>query len=92
MHVKWTSLGRLEAALTSVCWETATRPEPAAVALGSAWAAMASPAKVSMRVDVHCSAVLAHPELTCACSRHNFKYKPQSHIDSALFSFIDPRL
>lgn len=47
MHVRWTSLGRQEAALTSVCWETATKPEPAAVALGSAWAAMASPAKVS---------------------------------------------
>lgn len=50
MHVRWTSLGRLEAALTSVCWEMATRPELAAVAPGSAWAATASPAKVSISV------------------------------------------
>lgn len=46
MHVRWTSLGRLEAALISVCSETVTRREPAAVAPDSAWAAMANPAKV----------------------------------------------
>lgn len=47
MHVRWTSLGRQEGALTSVCWGMAIRPEPAAAALDSAWAAMANPAKVS---------------------------------------------
>ncbi|TMS19458.1 Low-density lipoprotein receptor-related protein 1 [Larimichthys crocea] len=45
MRVRWTNSGRPEAAQTSVCWGTATRPEPVAVALDSAWAAMASPAK-----------------------------------------------
>lgn len=50
MHVRWTSLGRLEAARTSACWAMATRPGPAAVALDLAWAAMASPAKVSRTI------------------------------------------
>lgn len=51
MLVPWTSLGRLEAAQTSVCWGTATRPAPAAVAPGSAWVAMASPARVSAMIQ-----------------------------------------
>lgn len=46
-RVRWTSLERPAAAPTSASWETVTRPEPAAVALDSAWAATASPAKVS---------------------------------------------
>lgn len=45
--MSWTSLERLVAALISACSETVTRHGPAAAALGSAWAAMASPAKVS---------------------------------------------
>lgn len=52
MRVRWTNSGRPEAAQTSVCWGTATRPEPVAVALDSAWAAMASPAKVSRTTSV----------------------------------------
>lgn len=43
----WTSLGRPVAALISACSETVTRHGPAAAGPGSAWAAMASPAKVS---------------------------------------------
>lgn len=52
MHVRWTSLERVEVARTSVCWGTATKPEPAAVALDLAWAMMASPAKVSGTISV----------------------------------------
>lgn len=54
-HVRWTSSGSLEAARISVCWETDTKPGPAAVALDSAWAAMASPAKVSAVCAIHFS-------------------------------------
>lgn len=42
-----TSSASREAARISVSLGTATRPEPAGVAPGSAWAAMESPAKVS---------------------------------------------
>lgn len=48
MHVRLTSLEKLEAALTSVSWETATRRGPVTVALDSAWGVTASLAKVSM--------------------------------------------
>lgn len=44
-------MGRLEVALTSVCWATATRPVPAAVAPDSALAAMANPARVSIKTE-----------------------------------------
>jgi len=48
-HVPWISLERLEVALTFACSAIATRPVPAAVALGSASAAMANPARVSIK-------------------------------------------
>lgn len=44
--VRWISLEKLAAALTSVSWGTDTRRGPAAAAPASVWAAMASPAKV----------------------------------------------
>lgn len=43
---------KLEVVPTSVCWETATKLVPAAVALGSALAVMESPARVSIKTQM----------------------------------------
>lgn len=52
MHVRLIRMERQVAARTSACSGMVTRPGPAAVALDSALAAMASPAKVSKTISV----------------------------------------